>query len=121
MESAIGSIRAVVEEILLRRQDFGMVDVFYGERNADWFAFTEERERWRESSINVHMTASRPAEGTYWRGYTGYVQDLMLETLKDLRNSVAFLAGARGMIQDATTVLVRLGLPENRILSNIYY
>jgi len=116
---AICAMRPVVEEILLQRTDWHRVVLFYGERTADRFAFTEERERWRESDIEVHLSASRPSEGTYWSGHAGYVQDRILEVAPDVRDAVAFLAGKDGMIDEARSALMRLNLPENRIILNL--
>ena len=116
---AICAMRAVIEEILLNRTEWGKVLVFYGERTADRFAFGQERERWRESGIEVHLSASRPAEGTYWRGHAGYVQEHILEVSPDLREAVVFAAGKDGMIDGIRRVLGRLGLPPNRLLLNI--
>ena len=116
---AICAMRAVVEEILLARSDWGRVMIFYGERTADRFALIEERERWRESGIEVFLTASRPSVGTYWRGHVGYVQEHLAMVAPQVRNAVAFLAGKDGMLDDSGVVLERLGLPRNRILVNV--
>jgi NAD(P)H-flavin reductase len=116
---AICAMRAVIEEILLARSDWGRVMLFYGERTADRFALIEERERWRESGIEVFLTASRPSAGTYWQGHTGYVQDHLSIVEPEVRNAVAFLAGKDGMLDDTSVVLERLGLPRNRMLVNV--
>ena len=115
---AICAMRAVIDEILLQRTDWHRILVFYGERTADRFAFAEERERWREAGIDVFLTASRPSQGTYWRGHTGYVQDHIGEMMPDLHDAVAFVAGKDAMIAGVANVLTRLKLPDNRIVLN---
>ncbi len=115
---AICAMRAVVEEILLARDDWWRVRLFYGERHADRFAFLEEIEAWRRESIDVYLTASRPSEGTAWRGQVGYVQDHLLEIRPDLANAVAFLAGKDAMIAGFAQMLGRLGMPLNQVFLN---
>ncbi len=116
---AICAIRPVIMEILLERGEWRRVMLYYGERTADRFAFIEEREFWREERIEVHLSASRPAEGTYYRGHTGYVQDHLLEIAPDIRDTVAFIAGKDEMVDGFTDALMRLGLLPNRIFLNI--
>jgi len=115
---AICAMRPVIEEILLDRGEWGRVQVLYGERTDVRFAFVEERERWRESGIEVYLSASRPGEGTYWRGHVGYVQDHLLELVPDMHGTVAFIAGRNDMIEGVRRALGMLGLPENRVLLN---
>jgi len=115
---AICAIRPVIMEILLSRRDWGRIFLFYGERTADKFAFIEERPMWAEYSIEIFLSASQPAEGTYFRGHTGYVQDKLVAEAPDIRNTVAFLAGKDGMIEGFTQELVRLGLNPNMIFLN---
>jgi NAD(P)H-flavin reductase len=116
---AVCAMRAVIEEILLARLEWHKVGLFYGERTSDRFAFVEERERWREADINVHMVASRPSQGTSWSGKSGYVQDVILEMEPELRETVAFIAGKDQMVNDTITVLERLGMASNMIVLNI--
>jgi NAD(P)H-flavin reductase len=115
---AICAMHAVIDEILSARSEWNAIHVFYGERTADRFAFIEERERWREVGIDVHLAASRPAEGTYFRGFAGYVQDCILETLPETSNTVAFVAGKDAMVDGVRASLERLYLPSNRIILN---
>jgi NAD(P)H-flavin reductase len=116
---AICAMRSVVEEILLARNDWGRVHLFYGERTADRFALMEEQELWRENRIEIFLSASRPAEGTYWRGHVGYVQDHLHEVRPDLKNAVAFLAGKDAMVSDFTAALTFMGMLPSRIFLNI--
>ena len=116
---AVCAMRAVIEEILLARLEWHKIMLFYGERTADRFAFVEERERWREAGIDVHLSASRPSGGTHWLGHTGYVQDRIMQMEPETRDAVAFIAGKDGMIEGTKTAFSRLNLPENRIILNL--
>jgi len=115
---AICALRPVIQEILLARGDWGRVMLFYGERTADRFAFIEEQETWKERKIEVHLTASQPSKGTYWKGATGYVQDYLVEVEPDVGNAVAMLAGKDGMIRGFSDNVMRMGMSPNRIFLN---
>lgn len=116
---AICAMRPVIQEIMLYRGDWGRVDLFYGERTDHHFAFIEEREWWRESRIDVHLSASRPAEGSYWKGHVGYIQDNLEAVSPEIRNTVVFLAGLDAMIEDFTDSLLRMGMRMNMIILNV--
>ena len=116
---AICAMRPVIQEILLARGQWGLVSLFYGERTDHDVAFREEQERWRESWIDVYLSASRPAEGTYWKGHVGYVQDHLLELRPDIKDTIAFLAGPDGMIREFSDALLRIGMQENKIILNV--
>lgn len=115
---AICAMRPVIQDILLARNDWHRVMLFYGERTADRFAFIDEQEFWRESSIEVHLIASRPAEGTRWKGHVGWVQDLIHEIRPDTERTVAFVAGKDEMIAGVRDALARMNLPENLVFTN---
>jgi NAD(P)H-flavin reductase len=115
---AVCAMRAVIQEILLARGDWKRVMLYYGERHSDRFALGEERERWREANIEVYLSASKPSDGTYWRGHTGYVQDFLLANSPDISETVAFVAGKDRMVEEFSTALMRLGLPQNLIFLN---
>lgn len=115
---AICAMRPVIQDVMLNRSDWKRVWLFYGERHADLFAFGEERERWRESKIETFLVASRPHEGTYWKGLTGYIQDHYSGIELNMKETVAFLAGIDAMIEDFTDVLLRAGMRPNQVFLN---
>jgi len=116
---AICAMRPVILDILLARSDWGRVLLFYGERTADRFAFLDEQDKWREGKVEIFLSASRPAEGTQWKGHAGYVQDHILETAPDTRDTVAFVAGKDEMIDGVRLALGRLNLADNKIILNV--
>ncbi len=116
---AICAMRPVIQEIMLYRGDWGRVHLFYGERTDHHFAFIQEQEWWREAKIDVHLSASRPADGSYWKGHVGYIQDNLPLVSPEIRNTVVFLAGLDAMIVDFTDSLLRMGMPMNMINLNV--
>ncbi|HDS29440.1 MAG TPA: hypothetical protein ENN67_00200 [Firmicutes bacterium] len=115
---AVCAMRSLIEEILIARHDWRTVSLFYGERTADRFAFMEEMENWKENGIDIFLSASRPAEGTYWRGHVGYVQENLMEIKPDINGTIAFLAGKDAMIDEVSSILSVMGMPPNRIFLN---
>jgi NAD(P)H-flavin reductase len=115
---AICAMRPLIQDILLARNDWYRVMLFYSERTADLFAFLNEMEVWRENKIEIHLTASRPSEGTPWKGYSGYVQDLIYEIQPETDQAVAFVAGKDGMIEGVRDILARMNLPPNLVITN---
>lgn len=116
---AICAMRPVIQEILLARGEWGMVSLFYGEQNDLTIAFLNEQDKWREMRIDVYPSASRPADGTYWKGHVGYIQDNFPHIRPDISHAVAFLAGHDAMIREFSDVLLRAGMPMNMLITNI--
>lgn len=116
---AVCAMRPVIAEIILYRNDWARVMLFYGERTSDRFAFGEEREYWRENKIEVYLSASRPSEGTSWKGHVGYIQDLLTRMAPDIRNTVAFVAGKDAMIEGVRVALERLGMLPSSVFLNV--
>ena len=115
--SAIAPIRGVLRSICYRRLDFGKIELVYGVRHPEDFAFLHEVEGWRKSHIEVILTVSRP-EGLGWTGRTGYVQSHFAEALRGLRQPVAMICGMKAMLEQSWDELIRLGVAATEILTN---
>jgi NAD(P)H-flavin reductase len=117
--SGIAPIRAVVQEVLARRPEFGHVALFYGERGADSFAFSDEHADWRADNVHVILCSSDPAGG--WEGARGYVQDVArsheLAAVHPER-TVAFLCGMKPMVIAVRAMLSENGLATERTYLN---
>ena len=115
---AVSAVRAVIEEILLARSDYGKVAFFYGERTGAHFAFLNEHANWVEGGIQLHLCASRPVEGGTWQGPVGYIQDNIERVAPEVRNTVAFIVGSDNMMTLCRETLGRMGLPPNEVYLN---
>ncbi len=115
---AICAMRPVIQDVMLARSDWMRVMLFYGERTADRIVFPDEQEKWREMRIETFLSASHPAEGTYWRGHVGWVQDHIVEIMPETEQTVAFLAGKPEMIEEVSSLLGRMNMPPNRVFLN---
>lgn len=116
---AIAAMRAVIQEILLSRWDWANVSLFYGERTADKFVLFEEREKWREAGIDIYLSVSRPAEGTYWNGHVGWVQENILRLRPNVLRAAVFVAGRDDMIENVRATMLMLNLSPDKFILNI--
>jgi len=117
--SGITPLRALVQELLVRRGHLGDVKLFYGQRTPETFAYAGEHADWRKAGIDLHLVCSR-ADGA-WTGERGYVQESLERELKlhvIAPDSVAYLCGVEGMVKAAREILLAAGLPKERILLN---
>ena len=116
--SGISAIRAVIEELIDDRDNYGAIALFYGQERAEEFAYAEARAVWAEARVAVTLCARHPPQA--WDGARGFVQDGLLETrlAVDPSRAVAYLCGMSGMIAGVRQVLGPLGIPLERTFLN---
>jgi NAD(P)H-flavin reductase len=113
--SGISPVRGVIETILPRRSDFGVVSLYVGARTPSSFAYREDFEAWRAASIEVFPVVSRP-EDTGWDGLTGYVQSHIGGV--HLSTAIAFLCGQKRMVEAVREALTERTMPADSIFLN---
>ena len=118
--SGIAPIRSLVQHILGRRERFGRVTLFYGQRHGADFAYRREHPAWERGGVRVVLCPSR--EDDAWRGVRGYVQEVA-RTLafggSSPGDSVAFVSGMHTMVDDVRAVLAGAGVPPARVHLNL--
>ncbi len=117
--SGIAPIRSLVQHLLGRRERFGRVTLFYGQRRGADFAYRREHPAWERGGVRVVLCPSR--EDDAWEGVRGYVQEVA-RTLafggSSPGDSVAFVSGMHAMVDDVRAVLGRAGVPPARVHVN---
>jgi NAD(P)H-flavin reductase len=113
--SGISPLRSLIETMRRDRAAYGDVTLYFGVRTPDAFAYLDELDGWMRDRIHVVRTVSRPGTSG-WDGLQGYVQAHVPD--EPLSGAVAFLCGLKGMVQGVTEVLLRQGLPKERIFLN---
>ena len=117
--SGIGPIRAIVQQVLARRDDFTRVTLFYGQRRGADFAYRREHLLWERAGVRVVLCPS--GEDDAWMGVRGRVQSVA-RTLAfggaSLEDAVAYVCGMTAMVDDVRRTLARAGLPPERIHVN---
>jgi NAD(P)H-flavin reductase len=117
--SGIAPIRALVQHLMARRERFGRITLFYGQRRGADFAYRREHPAWERGGVRVVLCPSR--EDDAWQGVRGYVQEVARSLAfggSSPGDSVAFVSGMHAMVDDVRTVLGRAGVPPGRIHVN---
>ena len=117
--SGIGPIRAIIQHLLERRDDFGRVTLFYGQRHGEDFAYRSEHLPWERRGVRVILCPS--AEDDAWKGVRGRVQSVARALAfggSAPGDAVAYVCGMTAMVDDVRRTLARAGLPPERIHVN---
>jgi NAD(P)H-flavin reductase len=113
--SGISPVRSVIETILPRRSEFGIVSLYAGARTPSSLAYRDDFDAWRAASIDVFPVVSRPQD-TGWTGLTGYVQSHLGGV--HLSTALAFLCGQKAMVEAVRKALAELGMPADSVFLN---
>ncbi len=117
--SGIAPIRAVVQHLMARRNRFGRVTLFYGQRRGADFAYRSEHVEWERRGIRTVLCPSREADA--WPGVRGYVQAVARSLAfggSPPDESVAFVSGMAAMVDDVRRTLAAAGIPPARVHAN---
>lgn len=117
--SGIAPIRALVQHVLERREDYRRVTLFYGQRHGADFAYRGEHLAWERGGIRVVLCPS--GEDDAWPGVRGRVQEVASALAfggSPLESSVAFVCGMTAMVDDVRATLSRAGIAPDRVHLN---
>jgi len=117
--SGIAPIRSVIESDVLRLASQEEPDLlartatlFYGCRSEDTMAYKERFSEWEKMGVEVRPVYSRAAQKEYVQ------QDLSREGVARPRNTGVLLCGQKGMCDDVTKQLAKVGVYDSRMLTN---
>jgi NAD(P)H-flavin reductase len=113
--SGISPIRSVIESVRAERSAYRRVKLYFGVRTPQSFAYEDELRHWEAWGSRVVRTVSQPG-ASGWQGLTGYVQGHLGEEKVD--DTVAFVCGQSGMVQEVIDALRVRGLPREAIHLN---
>lgn len=115
--TGIAPVKAMLESIadIPKRQQPRSITVLWGGRKPKDFYIDIAAIPVEHRFIPV---LSRPYDG--WIGAEGYVQDVLLSTVADLRNAAVYACGSINMINSAKQLLFNAGLPLNRFYSDAF-
>ncbi|WP_366924260.1 FAD/NAD(P)-binding protein [Metallumcola ferriviriculae] len=114
----LAPLRSLINYVLYHRQDYGTIHILYGAKAPGELIFYRELICWNgRQSTNVLTTVD---QGSYtWKGNVGLVTSL-LDTLRDIdRNFKAIVCGPPVMIPFVVNELLKLGLPDEHIISTL--
>jgi NAD(P)H-flavin reductase len=113
--SGISPVRSVIEAVMQRRADFGIVSLYFGVRTPGSFAYRQSFDEWRAAKVEVYPVVSRPQD-TGWTGLTGYVQSHLGGV--HVPTALAFLCGQKAMVTAVREALAKLGMPADSMYLN---
>lgn len=113
----IPPIAALIECIIENREKFGRIYLLYGARSPEEILMKDKIEEWQKKGIKVILTIDKPAPG--WRGYVGFVTDLIKEIEIDEPNACAAMCGPGPMADAIEKVLRPLGISDRRIFVSL--
>lgn len=112
--SGIGPIKALIEYLIEDRENFKNIELYYGCRHPEDFAFQDDFKTWTDHDIQIVQTISNH-NLKEWPSNFGYVQD----HLKDLSSdSIAYICGMNEMMKASQEKLLELSLTSENILTN---
>ncbi|HUL57967.1 MAG TPA: oxidoreductase [Anaeromyxobacteraceae bacterium] len=117
--SGIGPIRAIVQHLIERRDGFGRVTLFYGQRRGEDFAYRDEHLSWERRGVRVILCPS--GEDDAWQGVRGRVQSVARALAfggSAPEDAMAYVCGMTAMVDDVRRTLARAGLPAERVHVN---
>lgn len=116
--SGIAPIRALIEYVLARREDFGALTLYYGERSAEDVSFRGDLKAWEDAGVRVKLALSRASADEADGAFHGYVQESLSASPPPNPDSAVFLCGVDGMVKGVKQVLTSQGLDPSQIYMN---
>lgn len=108
----IPPIASLSEYIIKNRERFNKVYLLYGSRTPFDILMEDKLKEWGRK-IEVILTIDKPHPK--WKGYVGFVCDLIQNIKVDPKNTVATMCGPGPMVAAIEKVLHPLGIPDRRI------
>jgi NAD(P)H-flavin reductase len=104
--TGVAPLRALAQEAIAKGGGPPIV-LLAGYRSCDDVLWQGEVSSWGRAGARVEVTLSRPPEG--WGGRRGYVQEHVLELVRALEPSNAFVCGRTAMASTVSKLLVHEG------------
>ena len=110
----VAPLRGVIQHILSHRADYGEVIAFLGFRKPTELIFESDIERW-DKAASLHVSFDAMEEGCSIRASEGFVTELVRQASLPSEQTTAFLCGPPIMMSIASEILLKKGLPEERL------
>jgi ferredoxin-NADP reductase len=92
------------------------VHLVYSVSDSREILFREELEAAAHSHENLHVSITVTQPDPAWHGLTGRIDPVKLHALDVPDDTLYYLCGPKGMVEDMSTLLHDLGVPMNRII-----
>jgi ferredoxin-NADP reductase len=92
------------------------VHLVYSASDSREILFRDELEAAAHSHDNLHVSITVTQPDPRWHGLTGRIDPVKLHALDVPDDTLYYLCGPKGMVEDMSTLLHDLGVPMNRII-----
>jgi len=116
----LAPMRALIQRVEDRREDFGEVTILYGAKSPDDVLYKEDLAMWRYSdALRCHVTVDHVQGGTCWDGHLGLITELIPPLEVDPARTVAVVVGPPVMYEFVVNALRKKGLSDERIVLSL--
>jgi ferredoxin-NADP reductase len=92
------------------------VHLVYSVSDSREILFRDELEAAIRTHDNLHVSITVTQPDAHWHGLTGRIDPVKLHALDVPDDTLYYLCGPKGMVEDMSTLLHDLGVPMNRII-----
>ena len=92
------------------------VHLVYSVSDSREILFRDELDEAVQSHDNLHLSITVTQPDSNWHGLTGRIDPVKLHALDVPDDTLYYLCGPKGMVEDMSTLLHDLGVPMNRII-----
>lgn len=115
--SGLAPMRALLEEELAS-PDGARLGLLFGCRTEDDILWRDELSAWQKAHERLRVTLSRPGPG--WDGRVGYVQQHLLELVREIQPELVLVCGLSAMADDVERGLREQGVPDDAIRTEAF-
>jgi NAD(P)H-flavin reductase len=117
---ALPPMRAVIDNVLDRREEFGEVTIIYGAKTVNDLVYKEELKEWEERpDVNLFATVDPGGETPDWKGKVGFTPNVLGEVAPKSDNAIAIVCGPPIMIKFTFPVLEKLGFKDENVYTTL--
>jgi ferredoxin-NADP reductase len=90
--------------------------LYYSVSQPEEILFREELEQSarKHTHLSLEITVTQPSP--HWRGQTGRINKYKIAALNAPPNTLFYLCGPQGMVEDMSSLLKELGVPASRVI-----
>lgn len=111
-------LRSLILPVLENRDKFRKFSILYGARTPDDRVYKNQLKEWTDSK-NVEFIQTVDVANNGWTGNVGVVTTLFEKISIDVKNTAAYTCGPPIMIKFVIQDLLKMGLPEDMIISTL--
>lgn len=113
----LAPLRAVINNCLDQRDQFGAITVLYGSRTPSDIAFQDDLTLWQKQGVDCRLTVDVAEKG--WDGAVGLVTSLMDDLHTEPSKSTALICGPPLMFRAVLGRLTSIGFVDEHILTTM--